>query len=59
MGGCSRPPKVDFVPGIQMSKPKCACQKAGKFCFLKMRETIKEVVVPDGLCKARKFTGKI
>ena len=55
----SRPPEVDFVPGIQMLKPKCACQKAGKFSFLKMRGTIKEVVVSDGCCKARKLTGKI
>ena len=23
----SRPPEVDFVPGIQMLKPKCACPK--------------------------------
>ena len=28
-----RPPEVDFVPEIQMLKPKCACQNVGNSSF--------------------------
>ena len=32
----TRPPEVDFVPGIQMLKTKYACPKAGKLSLLKI-----------------------
>ena len=54
-----RPPELDFVPGIQLSKPKCACQNAGYLSFWKIWGTIKKVIVPAGCCKARKLTDRI
>ena len=44
-----RPPEVDLVPGIQMLKPKCACQNAGKNSLgIELYKFENLVIVPAG-----------